>query len=94
VSRKQHRTNGENRYLLYHLRIYFTIRGDSIINTNRKRKKIYRTYVNDVVVENGDKREKWSIIEVDGVKKIQFIGLNTLTNNSWMIICDLILKED
>ena len=94
VSRSQNITNIRGEYLLQKINTYFTIKGDSIINTDNKRKKILDVFIDGKIIENGDKKEKWSLIDVNGDKKIQYKGVDSFTNKSWMIIYDLVIKEE
>lgn len=94
VSRSQHITNYRGELLVNQVNMYFTIKGDSIINTDRQRKKILDVFINGKVIENGDKKEKWSLIDVNGDKIIQFKGVDSFINKSWMIVYDLDIKKE
>jgi hypothetical protein len=76
------------------INLYFSIEGDSIINTDRKRKEVHDVYINGEMIEEGDKKVKWDVLNnEEGEIKIRMRGVDTFTNKSYMIIYDLVLKD-
>jgi hypothetical protein len=74
---------------------YFSIKGDSIINTDRKRKKVFEVYINGKVIEEGDNKVKWDILNNNEEEiKIRMRGVDTFTDKSYIVIYDLVLIEN
>lgn len=90
ISKKQHINTINNRYLLNQVNTYFTIKGDSIINTDRRRRKIYEVVLNNEIITKGDKKEKWSYYKNDmGQFVIEYKSRDTFTEKSSKIIYEL-----
>lgn len=96
VSRKQHITNIRGEYIMNQVNGYFTIKGDTIVNTDRKMKEVFGTYVVGKTIQDGDNKTKWDIIKDDKgeVKGVRIRGIDTFTEKSFQILYDLIPKED
>ena len=95
VSRKQHITNIRGEYIMNQVNGYFTIKGDTIVNTDRKMKEIYDTFIVDKVVQKGDSKTKWDIIKSDKgeITSIRIRGIDTFTEKSFLIIYELVVRE-
>ena len=95
VSRKQHITNIRGGYLMNQVNLYFTIKGDTIVNTDRKMKEIYDTFIVDKVVQKGDSKTKWDIIksDKDEITSVRIRGIDTFTEKSFLIIYELVIRE-
>ena len=97
VSRKQHINSINGEYFLNQVNTYFTINGDKIINTDRKRKKVFEEFILGET-KKGDKIIRWSFNEVSdgttGKQELVRRTLDTFTNKSSKIIYELTPKEE
>ncbi len=97
VSRKQHINSINGKYFLGQVNTYFTIDGDTIINTDRKREEVF---VKIVLGETkmGDEIIKWSFNEISegltGKQELVRRSIDTFTNNSSKIVYELTPKEE
>lgn len=96
VSRKQHTTTISNEYRMNRFNLYFTINEDTIVNTDRKLKKFYDTYIVGDTIQDGDRKIKWDIVRsrVGNIKGIKYKGIDTFTGRSFQILYDLIPRKD
>jgi len=96
VSRKQHITNVRGEYIMNQINGYFTIKGDTIVNTDRKMKEVFDTYIVDKTIQKGDSKTKWDIVRgsKDEIISVRVRGIDTFTEKSFQIIYDLVVREE
>ena len=85
VSRKQHINTINGDYLLQQVNTYFTVEEGKVVNTDRKRKKVYTVWNLDKVWEEGDKKIKVTITD----SGIEYKFVDTFTGKSGKIVYEI-----
>ena len=95
VSRNQHITNIRGQYIMTQGNEYFTIKGDTIVKTDRKMKEKFDTFIVDKTIQKGDSKTKWDIIKggKDEIVSLRIRGVDTFTEKSFQIIYELVIRE-